>query len=365
MAKLAIFSDLHLHPFSAFAKVDENGFNTRLVDIANALGAVLDTAQKQECDAVLFSGDFFHTRKIDVETLSVAYKILSQYDIPIYGIPGNHDEADLYGEVNSISGLHGLTVVDEPQRMKIAGQIVGFAPYIGNRKKLMQAIEGLGETDINVLHTGVDGALMGGDIVYDDRESITQELLYKHAKLTICGHFHQPQLYRNDQPVWAPIDDSNVEFGGHEKAILIPGAPLQHDMGDQGSFRGMWIWEDGKLGFVHVESPTFRRLSPAVALVHGELENSYVEYLTNMTQEEAENELRMTGIGKKPPYRGVRVVPVPKKSAEVARSSISVTMSDQQLIEEYVKITKPTIDATVDMVPLGLDFMRKARDEAR
>lgn len=75
----------------------------RLQDFAAAFRRVVDYALKERVSFMLVSGDFFHKRAINAETLSQAVELLTplkEAAIPVIVIEGNHDKA-LYQDKNS------------------------------------------------------------------------------------------------------------------------------------------------------------------------------------------------------------------------------------------------------------------------
>ncbi|MCR4441411.1 MAG: exonuclease SbcCD subunit D [Peptococcaceae bacterium] len=79
----------------------------RLQDFAGAFRQVVDYALDSKVDFVLVSGDFFHKRSINAETLEQSVNLLSplkEAGIPVFAIEGNHDKA-YYVDKNSWLGF--------------------------------------------------------------------------------------------------------------------------------------------------------------------------------------------------------------------------------------------------------------------
>lgn len=248
--KLLIFSDLHLHPFPFGAKINSEGFNTRLVEIVQALGYILNLAEKQNCDAILFTGDFFHTKRLEVETLELAYRALGQCSIPIYAISGNHDQTDDIGQVSAIHGIKTLLQGDTLQ--KISGVMVDG--YSFRRKPMKPKFP---KANIVMLHTGITGAAMGADFIEEDAPLSVIDLWNSGPRLIIAGHYHQPQLFTPSNVYLPQGNDGETYDLGDLPALLIPGAPVQHNFGDSGSVRGCWTYDERSLTFHPVPGPQF------------------------------------------------------------------------------------------------------------
>ncbi len=75
----------------------------RLLDFAQGFKQVVCYAKDEKVDFVLISGDFFHKRSINADTLTQAVELLEplkEANIPVIAIEGNHDKA-LYQDKGS------------------------------------------------------------------------------------------------------------------------------------------------------------------------------------------------------------------------------------------------------------------------
>jgi DNA repair exonuclease SbcCD nuclease subunit len=295
MTKFLIFSDLHLHPFQAFHKI-VNGVNSRLLEIANVLDTIIDLAHKENCDAILFGGDFFHTRIVERETLALAGSILKKSEIPIIAISGNHDQSKdaLYSAVESLRGL--VTILNN-EEITIAGTNIRGIPYTTNKIEIKE------EPDILLLHTGIGGAKMGADFV--DNTSRPLEEINRLANIVICGHFHLPQLFKNP-----PI------VGGF---VLIPGSPVQHNFGDEGQDRGCWILDNENLRFEPISGPTFGTMTEEESK-----EPSEINYVRIKKKEEVFIPTRIKDIEKSNPHDALRKYCEFKNKTHMINSGVDI-----------------------------------------
>lgn len=256
MAKFKLFSDIHIHPWTAFAKLTKKGVNTRLVEIIEEVARIIAAAHEENCDAILCSGDLFHVPKVDAVTMDLTATLLRQSRIPIVMIPGNHDEASKMAQFHTLRSLHGngkIIVLDdrEGSTTRISGTKIRGIPYTTSRKALLESLDSCRDADIVLCHTGFAGATAGFDYIADQKNFVQAHKLGledSNIKLLVAGHFHQPQLMRpkdryKSKRVEKDYEDERVKQG----TILIPGAPVQHNFGDCGSLRGSWTFSTSNM----------------------------------------------------------------------------------------------------------------------
>lgn len=218
MVKFLHIADTHLG-------YKQYNLQTRYNDFIRAFQFILNKAVDEAVDFVLIAGDMFNDSKVNPETLSKVYQILSHFhettritlqkDIPILAIEGNHDSpifssqswmkflADL-GLIHLLSGDYNSTSKSvtftpySPQTnrggfFEIQGVRIYGLPYYGsNTSLLFPAIyDAIPETEdtftILMMHFGIAGR--------DKKKtgiSYSQELekLHKKVNYLALGHFH-------------------------------------------------------------------------------------------------------------------------------------------------------------------------------
>lgn len=364
MSKFAIFSDLHLHPWPAFANFTEEGLNTRLMEVANVLHWILTEAERAQCDAALFCGDFFHTKKIDIETLHIAMETLEKTSIPLVMIPGNHDEADKYGRFYASKTLKGRSVIldnDRPNILIGDTRILGI-PYLGVvdlHTRIADLIKtnnfGYKYPDILMLHAPVADALMGSDFLTHEGDGITQEKLFGEAPLTLVGHYHQSQVFRKGQPVAIPINTGDSFQVSKSPTVLIPGAPLQHNIGDRDTARGFWIYDGDMITFHESNAPKFINVTAdeAAKLPDEVFKNNLITVTSEDIREAEQASKKIVGA----------------KGIAYATADIKVTSSPQRIefkdksdykatLKQYCEVKKQTSE---DVMELGVSILQEAR----
>jgi DNA repair exonuclease SbcCD nuclease subunit len=249
MARFKIFSDIHIHQWTAFARLNKKGVNTRLMEIIITLERIIHEAHEQNCDAILFSGDLWHVPKVDAVTMDLTLRVLRTSRIPIVLIPGNHDEADKLASFHTMRGLHGfgnchLLDAREGRTVTIAGTKIGGVPFTGSRRRLVDSIAALRRCDLVLCHTGFAGATAGFDYIAKQKNFVQPHKLglkETNIQLVIAGHFHQPQIMRPRHFYKSHLLTGEERFHYENGTVLVPGAPLHHNFGDVGSIRGSWL----------------------------------------------------------------------------------------------------------------------------
>lgn len=189
----------------------------RLQDFAAAFQQVTDYALQKKVDFVLLSGDFFHKRAINAETLGQAVELLSplkQAGIPVVAIEGNHDKAFYQDRSSWLTFLNkqGLLYLLEPSfregRLEMlpwreeerCGSILNLAGvriyglgYLGvtTAVRLGEALQYIDQSHdgyrILLLHTAIN-RLMGQDLGGIKKEIL--EPFQSRINYVALGHIH-------------------------------------------------------------------------------------------------------------------------------------------------------------------------------
>ena len=110
--KIAHTADWHIG-YSAGRSTDARGINLRVLDGYKALGRVVHGILEEHPDAVVVSGDVFHTptpTPRDILTVRTALWKFWENEIPVYVLAGNHDASDLERDIAASK------VIDDPWR---------------------------------------------------------------------------------------------------------------------------------------------------------------------------------------------------------------------------------------------------------
>jgi len=245
MAKILIFSDLHLHNWS-YGATYEGPWNSRLLDQKKVGDQIVALAQEHKCDVVVFCGDLFHTHgRVEAGPLKIASELFSNLrngNRKVFCLVGNHD---LGRETNSVDWLRGqgVRVVDDFAIDLELG--LGFVAFADNKPQLTQRLNALKEHKLKYwfLHQGVQSVPVGSDFVIPNEifgpDDLPSDDVFYHA---FTGHYHNHRRVGN---------------------ITTIGSPMQFNWSDHGEARGCIIvdtvWKDSYV-FHKLKAPFFVEL---------------------------------------------------------------------------------------------------------
>lgn len=103
--KFLVIGDVHLKVKSPASRIDDyyRALMLKLIQIVKI-------AESGEYDAVIFTGDFFHTQSSSFNLVYKFRQLLREFKIPIYGVIGNHDVSN--GLLSHVV-YSPLSVIDE------------------------------------------------------------------------------------------------------------------------------------------------------------------------------------------------------------------------------------------------------------
>jgi len=137
--KIIHFADLHIG-VESFGKIDAaTGFSTRMLDILRALDSVVEYSIENKADLVLFCGDTYKTRdpsQTQQREFARRLRKLSEANIPVFLLVGNHDLPNALGKATSIDIFDTLAV----------DQV-----YVGNKFDIFRIPTASGEVQIVAL----------------------------------------------------------------------------------------------------------------------------------------------------------------------------------------------------------------------
>ncbi len=342
--KLAIFGDLHLHPFTEFAHLEE-GINSRLLDGCSALRTIIEEAEKERVRCIVSVGDFFHeTTRINPIAQEFAIRELEKTEIPKIFLTGNHDfHGSFCGQTfTTLSGLKNVEIFDSPEVVGIGSITVLHLPFsretdnisnwIEKAVALKKPIAVFGHLDIRGAIAGPLDKPIGQDI---DPATFNHPLI----KRVFLGHYHTHQEIT--------------------PKIIYTGSPLQLTFGEEGHDKGFIIYDTEKdeWKFIKINQTPFKTFDIksqqdlCLAL-------QYIE--TNQVRARFKTSVRLTPeIVKSLSNLGIRIEYQVYEEKQVRLASVK-SGSMKEIITEYIKITpnKPHV-SDEELINRGLTYLNE------
>lgn len=358
--KIGLLSDLHAHPFRAYAEILEGGINSRLRHAIDVVEECLEVCLEQGVQALLFGGDLFHVRrKIDVTAFNLAYEVFARFPmngIELVMIHGNHDQADKHGSQHSVHAFRTFaSVIDEPgwEMIDTRQETIGVfgVPYTENLEHLRQAVQEPCPWEpapkIFLGHLGIQGAKVGADFVYTNpHDAKVSDLSPSRFDAVWLGHYHIPQT---------------LDYNSH-----YIGAPLHHNWGDRNQKRGFVIYDTETMKHKrHLlrRAPRFTQVISEAELCEyvQSFEGDYLRLVTAEEWSEDRREAKRQELG----ARSFEVVP-PKIEAQVqeARIEVDPSTSIQDILDQYVKSgVQPADELDLDyLIQIGRNILEQVEE---
>ncbi len=361
--KLGLFSDIHFTNWTAFAKVNPDGINSRLQHTSDRAGDIIRIAEAEGCAALLFAGDWFHTKTVAAEVIDMAVRSFAKANIPIIGVPGNHDMATFGGNARHSARAMGGKVrwLDDFEgrtaELSVGNEdlLVYGIPYMPKHEDLLAEMKAAPKCGVMLMHAGFAGSFMGSDYIADmgDCPDYAYALEAK-AKLIVSGHFHQPQLItiaeNLDVDIKKPSGHNQIGKIIPGRTILVPGSPEQHTWGDMGSHHGFWIIDTVKneAEFHKLDSPEFVEIGADQKCATFDAKN-YYRFTGGVSDEAMETYKKFT------PNFIVEHAPAP--ATRPARAfEANIADAPNTLVQKFVESAETKLDKK-RLVDAGLRFL--------
>lgn len=347
--KLALFSDLHAHPFKDFSRILPNGRNSRLENALTVMRRVRAHCQTEGIKHVLFGGDLFHKKAtLSVGLYQAVYEevaLFAQSDLTLHLVVGNHDQATLAGDVHSVKAFSRVAeVYDMPTtNLLLQGReklVVRFVPYMEDAKEFKKALARVphasaGPPTILVAHGALNGAKTG-PVEYQPEEELDVSDVPSDYDFRFFGHYHRRQKMA-------------------EKCWYI-GSPLQHSRGESG---------EAEKGFLTYDTETrkFRNhpleLPEFVSVKHEEMKASVVkgQFVEVEYDPDVINADDVVVSVLKMGAESVVPIPVLKEKLVEQRLNVKPSMSPKKLVENYVKEYAPDDLDSDELKALALRYL--------
>ncbi len=225
--KISVISDIQLHSYPAFSRINADGRNSRLQHGLDALQFAVDSA---EGGYLVILGDLFEDRqRLGIDVLDAVTEVMiraSQSCRGIYIVVGNHDQFYRDGSVTSLrhfGSMPGVKVVYDCLSDKIDGVPCHFAAFQHDQNKVRQWIATLPKDGLLFLHQAMLGAEADGGFLYEKSDALTvDDVRPGDFKEILIGHFHKPQsLAPNVHYVGSPYQIKMNEIGEEKRIAVI------------------------------------------------------------------------------------------------------------------------------------------------
>ena len=272
--KIGIFSDIHLG-----LGQDSKQWHNIALDFAKWASSEYE---KHGINDILIPGDIFHNRnEIGVTTLALAKEFFDHFkDFNIYISSGNHDcfykDNSSVNSISILDGWNNIHVIDkDPIRIKTQYEDIVMVPW-GTEYENIPETKG-----VLFGHFEISSFYMNSYKVCD--HGLESKQLFKKSPYIISGHFHKKDHRKYDKG-----------------DILYVGSPYQHNFGDAGDPRGIYIFDlsDNTFNFIennispkHIKVSTKAILKNNVDIDLYYLENNIVSLVidTDINQDDLAN----------------------------------------------------------------------------
>lgn len=314
----SVFSDLHANNFRRFAQTGSGGINSRLLDAIGVLDQISAYNEANKISTSFFLGDLFHSFSfVENDVMNMVVEAMERWYGKLYYIHGNHDLRVKAGVGKVFSGSAVLeklgrfrhVYLDDGQAMELDGGVM--VRGLGWRKPedFLWITSGW-HTSATILlaHQLIENDFIPGGLL------VPQNVLKLHD-LCIFGDMHRP-----------------LDFGN----VLVPGAPMQHNFGDEGQDRGFWVIQISGVNVGHGFSvsgikKTFIPLKAPKFIT--------VKSVGDIKQDG--NFYRITDEVPAGTVLPDNVVAAPERKAEFRETKMDPEASDDIILREYVTLTAP------------------------
>lgn len=251
---IGLFSDIHL----GLGQGSDQWHNISL----NFAKWASEVFKNKGIEQILIPGDIFHNRsEIGVNTISVAKQFFDYFkDFKLFISTGNHC---CYFKNNST--INSISILDGWSNIKIFDKTPAILSYKDKKISMIPwgiEYDQIPESDICIGHFEISSFYMNSYKVCE--HGMESKQLFKKAPLIVSGHFHKK-------------DDRTYDKG----RIVYLGSPYQHNFGDAGDIRGIYILDLEKNKFEFIEndvSPKHVKVSTKAILENDvDVENYYLK----------------------------------------------------------------------------------------
>lgn len=231
--KVLVTGDWHIGVLT-YGVLDNDGRNSRLVDIEKTLNDIIGIAESNHIDLLICTGDVFHTNRPTIEEQLVFYRFISSLkgcSFKSRFIIGNHDYNSKLGAQHAlaifkeiVSDTDGKIIIYDATTWEHFNDdelAVCFYPYHGAEPSYTGDSAACRARAL-VCHSHLEGAVVGAEPFEIKSDSVT-----RFSQLPVdfvwAGHFHKPQVLCKKPIAFYPGSIQAVDFNEREdvKGVVI------------------------------------------------------------------------------------------------------------------------------------------------
>lgn len=247
-----LLSDPHAHSWSAFASIDDQGRNSRLMGIIAEINNCFRETMSLGGDTGIIGGDLFHHRgSVDPRVFNPikdCFTAWTKVGFKIIGIAGNHDlgsreSEELSSSVAMLNGIEGVSIshtthIDDHTRTILVPWHSKPAEYMEAMHKAVDDLRKKGgdpsEWDM-ICHIGIDGTLTGMP-----DHGVTADMIKKlGVHRVFSGHYHNHRNFGDGVFSIGALTHQNWGDVGTKAGYLIVGNDVKFRSSNQPSFVDM------------------------------------------------------------------------------------------------------------------------------
>ena len=143
--RIGIVGDVHWSTYSSIVRSRGKKYSTRLENLISTINFVEETFKQQECDLIVYLGDFFDRPDITAEEASALKEVKWFDSIPHHFIVGNHEAniSSLVYNSTNILKKPNFFIEDIVHKTELEDLDIYWLPYIveDDRKPLIEYLE--------------------------------------------------------------------------------------------------------------------------------------------------------------------------------------------------------------------------------
>lgn len=187
--KIGIVGDVHWSKYSSIVRSRGDKYSTRLENCIQSVNWAEGFIEKENCDIVVYLGDFFDSSDLNAEEIS-ALNDITWNKLKHYFVVGNHEMGlnDLsFSSSHLLNLCDNIEVIAKPTTIVVDSTPLCFIPYVleNNRQPFKTYIDT--ENSIVFSHNDLKGIQMGRII---SPSGFELEEIHNACRFFINGHIH-------------------------------------------------------------------------------------------------------------------------------------------------------------------------------